>query len=472
MTPASCLTLTSDLHRQVFSHLFPGDGLEAAAILLCARTPGPRIRLLARSAVLVPHDQCVRKRDQLSWPGLAIEEAIDMAEAEHLSLMLVHSHPGGLFAFSTADDSSDLITIPSILHAHRGPHGSAIMLPDGSMLARAYLDGKLNPTVLDVVSTTGHDIRLCWSDAAFRARPMAFSTESREEFGRLTVCVIGASGTGSIVAEQLARLGVGRIYLIDFDRVEHKNLNRILNSTLADAEASELKVHALARAISLYRGPGVAIPIPTSIFQRDAVLHASQADVLFSCVDSHEGRKIADLIAATFLQPLFDVGVVIPTRTLDDGIAISDVCGRVDYVRPGGPTLADRMVYSDASLRAENLLENDPSTHAREAAEGYIPGADEEAPSVITLNMRAASDLVMEFQARIHPFRHDPNENFSRREFALASAEEEFQHESAFNITQNPLLARGDIEPLLGLPILNTVKTAPVTSCSNEAYRD
>ena len=97
----------------------------------------------------------------------------------------------------------------------------------------------------------------------------------------------------------------------------------------------------------------MAIPVNASILDRQAVVTASQADVLFSCVDTHDARQMADLISSAFLIPLFDVGVTIPTRTTPKGgVAIAEVCARVDYVRPGGPTLGDRGVYTQASLRA------------------------------------------------------------------------------------------------------------------------
>jgi len=47
---------------------------------------------------------------------------------------------------------------------------------------------------------------------------------------------------------------------------------------------------------------------------RVAALAASEADLLFSCVDTTEGRHLADRIAAYFAMPLFDVGVAISTR--------------------------------------------------------------------------------------------------------------------------------------------------------------
>jgi hypothetical protein len=90
----------------------------------------------------------------------------------------------------------------------------------------------------------------------------------------------------------------------------------------------------------------VAFPVTKSITTREAVLAASQADVLWCCVDTLEARYIADLIGSAFLIPLFEVGVSIPTRKAPGGSpAIADVCGRIDYIQPGRSTLQDRGVY-------------------------------------------------------------------------------------------------------------------------------
>jgi tRNA A37 threonylcarbamoyladenosine dehydratase len=121
---------------------------------------------------------------------------------------------------------------------------------------------------------------------------MAFTGDMRASLGHLSVCIIGVSGTGSMVAEQLARLGVGEIILIDFDKIEERNLNRILNATLANI--GSLKVEIFADAIRCYRSDGEVISVPRSIATREAVLAASEADILFSCVDSAEGRHVAD----------------------------------------------------------------------------------------------------------------------------------------------------------------------------------
>ena len=52
------------------------------------------------------------------------------------------------------------------------------------------------------------------------------SAETQELLSRGRVAVAGLGGLGSNVASALARIGVGHLHLIDFDRVDLTNLNR------------------------------------------------------------------------------------------------------------------------------------------------------------------------------------------------------------------------------------------------------
>ncbi|UQG60873.1 ThiF family adenylyltransferase [Marinobacter sp. M3C] len=449
------LALSEAHHAKLREHLFPGDGLEAAAIVLCAQSATHRY--VVNQVLPVDHASCrVRSPDRLSWPGKAIEAAIDLAEANALSIVLIHSHPGGTLGFSAVDDDSDHEVMPALFEACESPsilHGSAIMTPDGAIHARLY-NRQLAITPIGAVHCAGDEL-LTWQASEQRGvvpTPMAFSAQMGRDMKHLTACVVGVSGTGSIVVEQLARLGFGRLILIDFDEIESKNLNRIVNATLEDARNGIAKVARFASTIPLYRDNIEVLTLKASIVSREAIELAGLADVLFCCVDSFEGRQMCDRIAAAFLQPLFDVAVTIPTRQTDHGVAIGDVCGRVDYVKPGGSTLADRGVYTPEALRREYLQQVAPNELTDQVAEGYIKGIADDAPSVISLNMRAASDCVMEFIARAYPFRHEPNQARARTMFSLAAGEEEFISDTNFSRAPNPHLGRGLIEPLLGMP--------------------
>jgi len=462
MMPRATLSLTVAAHAQLRSHLFPGDGKEAAALLVCTRTPAPRLRLLVRDVLLVPYEDCIRRTEHaLTWPGICVEQAIDKAEPEQLSVILVHSHPNGYADFSPTDDVSDREIMGSLFEAVGDRHGSAVMLPNGLMVARLYdRSGGLMP--VDLVSVAGDELHYWWRDDLQNAlnRPMAFTSDMTRELSRLTACVVGVSGTGSIMAEQACRLGFGRVIGIDHDHVERKNLNRILNTVKKDAKSERPKVEVFAERVNQYRDESYFTPIATNLFSREAIVAASQADVIFCCVDTHRGRMLADRLATVFLLPLFDVGVAIPTRRNGDGRAIAEVTGRVDYVQPGGASLSDRGVYTPATLQAEALAEADPEAHAAQVRAGYIEGLPEQAPSVITLNMRAASACMMEFISRGYPFRHDPNSRYARSRFMLAEGFEEFTSEMDFPCKTSSLLAQGCREPLLGLPALGPEGTA------------
>lgn len=448
------LRISGVQHARLMAHLFPGDGLEAAAILLCSRFGVGRTFHVTRDVVLVPHGACAtRTPDRLVWPGEWLEQAIDAAERYGDSLFLLHSHPGGYFDFSDLDDASDRQVMPGLFEAIETDHGSAVMTPDGAVRARVYTRREVAD--VELVSIAGDDVRFCWAEGP-KARPLAFTGEMTAELNRLSAFIVGVSGTGSIAAEQAYRLGFGEVGLVDPDHVEPKNLNRILNSTTADAGRRRLKVEMFAEAAKQFAPDALTRAFPWTVLDRDVVLAAAEADVIFSCVDSHEGRQICDLVAAAFGVPLIDMGVQIPVgRASGGGQRIAGVFGRIDYVQPGGASLEDREVYSAQSVAEEYIARAAPAQYAGEVRDGYMKGRIEEAPSVLSLNMRTASAAVMEFVARAYPFRQEPNRNFARTIFDLAAGEEERLCEDEFVARDNPLRGSGARAPLLGLPVLN-----------------
>ena len=402
----------------------------------------------------MPYTDCrVRTESRISWPGIWIEHAIDRAEAASDSILLTHSHPTGFHDFSTVDDESDKMTIPSLRQAvPTSVHGSAIMTPDGAIKARLYQYKSLDvrPTEVRVVRVgqSIHDL----SPSGLRPI-LAFSDAMRGQLIRQTACVVGVSGTGSIVAEILARLAIGCMILIDHDHIEKKNLNRIVNSKLVDAESKAAKVSMMDKAIRTYRDDVDIIAIKKPMNDPVAIETASGADILFSCVDSAEGRLYCDLIAQAASIPLIDVGVTIPTRQDQNGDRhVADVCGRIDYVMPGGSSLQDRLVVTPEALHREYILNHAPEEANARIREGYLKGTPNEAPSVISLNMRAASAAVNEWIARMFDLRIDGNAPYARTLFSLAAMEEDYFPDASFECSPKHLLGRGLGEPLLGMP--------------------
>ena len=60
----------------------------------------------------------------------------------------------------------------------------------------------------------------------FEALASRHTVEGQKKISRASVAICGLGGLGSNVAIHLARCGVGRLHLLDFDRVDLPNINR------------------------------------------------------------------------------------------------------------------------------------------------------------------------------------------------------------------------------------------------------
>jgi hypothetical protein len=328
------------------------------------------------------------------------------------------------------------------------------MLPNGEMFGRTVsARGEFTP--LASVNVAGDEL-LFWPEETnpdvrgFAERiTQTFGTRTYTLLRRLHVAVIGCSGTGSIVVEQLARNGVGSLVLVDPDVIEEKNLNRILNSTALDARTGTPKVTVLARAITAM---GFGTKVEThqcELIEAAAIRAVAGCDVVFGCMDTIDGRHLLNRLATYYLLPYFDLGVKLEA---DGNGGINQVCGTVNYLQPGGSSLLSRGTYTLEQLRATNLFRTDPKSYAEQRGAGYIAGVNEDRPAVISVNMLIASLAINEFLARLHPYRLEPNRNHSAFRISLSHglfmAEPEEEPCS--------LLARhigsGDVDPLLGLP--------------------
>ena len=372
------MRLTAQQHGVLRRHLFPGDGREAVAVVLCGRTAALGSELLLFHKVeLVPHGACRRSRDRVDWSPTQVEPLFREAAEKNLAVVKVHSHPSGFDGFSRTDDAADGTLFESVYGwvEGDGPHGSAIMLPDGTMRARAVLvDGTL--AGVRHVEVVGEEI-VFWCGERDVAVP-GFAERHAQLFGRgttdlltrLRVAVVGCSGTGSPVIEQLVRLGVGELVVVDPDCVEERNLNRILGATTEDARKKRLKVEVVAEHVRRI-GLGTEVRQFATALENAAALRAvAVSDVVVGCMDSLSGRHMLSRLARYYLLPYVDVGVKL--EALDDG-TINQVAGSVHYLQPTGRDFVDRGVFSLEALEAEELLRTSPEEVQRATGAGLRP---------------------------------------------------------------------------------------------------
>ena len=456
--------ITGEHHRALHAHLFPGDGREAVSLGVCGRLSNGETHVMClRRLVHVPHSECsVRRPDRVTWSTKRLEELLVDATERGFAVVKIHSHPSGYDEFSSTDDESDRDLFGSV-HGwtdRDDPHLSVVMLPSGRMFARAiHASGEFE--AVNRVAIAGNDIVVydrALENTETTVRPEQdrharfFGDSTTLLMQRLSVGVVGCSGTGGPMCEMLARLGVGRMVVVDPDQVGYENLNRIPNATREDAEREVLKVDVVSRAVGLMGMGTQVVPIAKNIAVSTSSVRAlASCDVLFGCVDSAEGRHVLSKIATFYNIPFIDVGI-----KLEAGAAgqIEEVCGAVHYLQPGASTLLDRGVYTMDRVNAEGLRREDPERYQEQRRDNYIQGVDETRPAVVTVNTFFAARAANEFLARLHPYRLDPNEEFAWVRESLAQMQQYCHPEEGYERTLARYVGRGDMTPLLNTPSL------------------
>ncbi|MCY4306282.1 MAG: ThiF family adenylyltransferase [Aestuariivita sp.] len=420
------LAMTKRTHESAFQYLFPKDGLEAAGVFICNQGTGKyHQRLVAAEFVGLPHELSDRHVSTVTWPfgSYFSPDTITNIDRSGQSVITVHSHPNGDSNFSGVDDGNDRALFSSVnaWFDDERINGSAIMLPDGSMVARS-VDGNGQFRSFRSVNVVGDNI-LIWSNTK-QSHSTSYEKKLSQTFGKGTldrlramrVGVVGCSGTGSILIELLTRNCVGQLVIVDDDVLEEKNLNRIINGSMVDAKNKLSKVDAISRSFKRI-GLGTQIDTYKALTDSSEVVSALvDCDVIFGCVDSAFGRYHLECIASAYLIPYFDVGVHIEADGTGN-ISAADAVSH--YIQPDGRDLFSRGAYHLNQVKAENCRRVDPEYYERQRIAGYLAAVGEEQPAVMSVNMQAACMAFNDFIARVHDFRFDPDRQFATQRFRL-----------------------------------------------------
>jgi len=126
-----------------------------------------------------------------------------------------------------------------------------------------------------------------------------------ERIRRASVGIMGLGGLGSMVALALARIGVGRLLLADFDVVEPSNLNR--QNYFVD-QVGLKKTEALKSNLGRVNPYLTVDVIDTVLTEQSIPTYFAEVDVLVECFDSAEMKAVAMRCALTSLKGKAFVG--------------------------------------------------------------------------------------------------------------------------------------------------------------------
>ncbi|WP_259519831.1 ThiF family adenylyltransferase [Halanaeroarchaeum sp. HSR-CO] len=243
-------------------------------------------------------------------------------------------------------------------------------------------------------------------------------------FAGLRVGIVGCGGGGSILAETLARLGVGELVLIDFDRVEPGNANRHLGATPADIENRRDKVEVCKRiAETAATAPDFeARAVVGSVFENqwgdyDALEDLLDCDVVMNAADPDTARAVVSRLSYAHIIPAIDAGSTLPS---ENGELTWKARATVAVSGPGHPCLKCSGQWSDGGF------ENHRTPEGYEE-QGYYDDEEQQAnddeevrqPSSMPTNLIAMGLASQRFIGLIQGI--TPDLNVGKLNFRLAS---------------------------------------------------
>lgn len=190
----------------------------------------------------------------------------------------------------------------------------------------------------------------------FRRSVEAWGTESQASLAALRVGIVGLGSVGALAAEIMGRIGVRRLVLVDMDRIEEHNLDRLLHAGRWDL--GRYKVHLAAEHLERCADGALdeLVVLPISLRKAKAYRALADCDVILGCADKPIARDLINHLAVCHLIPVIEAGVALRSRNdqLHKGHVVSQI------VTPDSQCLRCSRQYTtdQVSLELEGLLED------------------------------------------------------------------------------------------------------------------
>ena len=399
MTQEYCdILVTSGDHQRIMEHLFPGDKDEHGAILRAGIVRnGSSLRLLIQNVRLAEFgaDYVAGRYGYRALTPTFINREILQCRDAGLAYLAIHNHHKSdrHVGFSKVDLESHERGYPALLDIGRGVPVGALVYGQSSVAADIWLpDGSRRS--LASYRVIGNDIKRLYSQPCRERDSNAEHDRQVRMFGEVgqrilqasKVAVVGLGGVGSLVAEYLARLGVGNLVLIDPDEIESSNLSRVVGATRVDVETGQLKTHIAVRHAREMAIDARLQPIAGDVSRHSVAQVLRDCDFIFLAADSMRARLVVNALAHQYLIPAIQMGAKIRTGNCGN---IEDAMCAVRHIRPGTGCLWCNGLIDPTQLAIEAKSDSERKEQAY--------GVQEPNPSVITLNAVAAAHAVNDF---------------------------------------------------------------------------
>jgi len=364
--------LTNELDQELQQFLIREDGDEDLLFGLWTPSKGEERLTALLHTPLYPNDGDRQRHGNVSFNPQFFERTCQEAMKARCGIAFLHSHPGPGWQGMSPDDIVAETRIAGASEALTElPLLGMTVSNDGVWSARMWphFHGKNFKRVwCESARSVGQRMRVSFTDAIipkprlremFRRTVTVWGPENHANLARLRIGIVGLGSVGCIAAETLARMGMERFVLIDFDEVQEHNLDRLLGATVDDI--GTLKVAVAARQIrrSSTANRCVVAEVPYSVAESAGYTAALDCDVIFCCVDRPRARKILNHFAYAHLIPVIDGGIDVRFGKNEE---FAGVDCQIQTVAPTRPCLECIGAFSmdDASTEEAGMLD-DPS---------------------------------------------------------------------------------------------------------------
>jgi molybdopterin/thiamine biosynthesis adenylyltransferase len=368
--------------REISDHLADEFAEQVAALLVRGRPKDDAATLVVERWRPVTDAFVLDRMHGLNWDGRFNLRLAEEAEPAGLGVVFVHRHPGlGTPRLSRTDRTRGQALMQ--FFRRRCPEATHGVLVLGDAGIAGWIDAPEGRRRWAEVRSAGPPHLVLPSrddgpgvDQSDR-QLLAFGSAGMGAVAASRIGLVGLSGGGSHVAQQLIHAGVGTLVAVDAQLVEDTNLRRLVGARRRDVDKT-LKVQ-VARRLARDVRPGVRIIAVPEEFPSARSLEALRGvDILIGCVDGWDVRDDLNSFALQNRIPFIDIGAVITPPIGRLGVRVS---GQVAFVLPGGPC-----------LRCMGILTDERVEHARQIRRGYLVGEPE--PQVVSVNGTLASEAV------------------------------------------------------------------------------
>jgi ThiF family len=323
------VVFTEDIHRKLYNHLIRVDKQEDLCFATYLTSTGQDRYSAILQSVIKPKPNERKVHGNACFLPSYFERAMSIARQRNEGLVFLHSHPWpGWQNMSEDDIVAENRMAPAVMGSTGLPLLGMTVGNDEAWSARFWIkdskiNRKYNRSWCENVRVIGDSLKVTFNDNLVKSfiNPSkqlrtisAWGEQTQKDLTKLKIGIVGLGSVGSFVAESLARIGISDFTLIDFDIVEEKNLDRVLN--VFSEDIGNPKVTAVKRGV-LRSTSALSIKVNDvtfSICEKAGFQQALNCDVLFSCVDRPWARQVLNFIANAHLIPVIDGGVFVRTN--------------------------------------------------------------------------------------------------------------------------------------------------------------